>query len=176
MDKTCTRCGLHKFRCRIVPGRGTQPADILFIGEAPGKSEDIRGEAFVGPSGRILNSAIEKATKIAGLADAPPTVYITNVVRCRPTDEQGGKNRQPTIKEAWACREWLEEAYTLTQPRLVVLLGKVAETFAKQYYPAALCLYHPAYIIRKGGIGCPEYRVLVRNLANTLRDTFGEEE
>ncbi|GAG10072.1 unnamed protein product, partial [marine sediment metagenome] len=76
--KNCRKCGLYEFRRKIVFGRGKVPADILFVGEAPGKSEDLIGEAFVGPSGRLLDMAIKDAAKILGIKK-PPTFYVSNV-------------------------------------------------------------------------------------------------
>ena len=83
--KKCRACHLHKFRRNVVLGRGTLPADVLYIGEAPGKSEDLTGEAFVGPSGAMLDSLMLDATEQASLP-AIPRFYVVNTVLCRPTD------------------------------------------------------------------------------------------
>ena len=164
MLKNCKRCGLSEFRKNIVPGEGAQPAEVLFVGEAPGRSENVRGKPFCGPSGRILRQAIAKATEIAGLGEEP-SYFITNIVKCRPTDSKGGKNRIPTAKEAWACREWLNNDITKTQASIVVLLGKTAKSRSGILPKNALCLVHPAYILRRGGAESPEFGMFVRALA-----------
>ncbi len=160
----CTKCDLHKYRRHVVMGRGLKPAKILFIGEAPGKSENLRGEPFIGPSGKLLTLAMERAAKIAKM-NAVPSYYITNVVGCRPTDEINGPNRQPTEDEAWSCWPRLEEIYAEVSPRRVVFIGKVAEKFCKAAFPDGIPLVHPAYILRKGGTNSTEYRAFVRSLS-----------
>jgi len=164
---TCTRCGLHKFRRQVVLGRGTLPADILFVGEGPGKSEDLIGEPFVGPSGRLLDKALEKAKSIAKL-DSLPTFYISNVVACRPCDANHGPNRQPTGEEAWACWQRLEETYQEVKPKRVVLLGKIAEKYCKDAWPEATVLHHPAYLLRLGGESSTQFRAFCRNLSKVF--------
>ena len=180
---TCTRCGLCKFRRQVVLGRGEVPADILFIGEAPGRSEDLVGEAFVGRAGRILTKGITAAIEMAGRADDPPSFYITNVVACYPTDVQGGDFRPPTREEELACWDRLKMTARLVDPVHVVMLGKVAETACQDRFPGALKLRHPSYILRRGGTNSTEYRTFVRELCDLFtqqspkelgpRDLFG---
>jgi len=111
----CTRCGdLVESRSDIVSGVGDPDADLLFVGEAPGETEDREGEPFVGRSGQILDDAL------ADHALARADVRITNCVRCRPPD-----NRDPTDAELGHCREFLEAEVAAVDPRLVVALGKV---------------------------------------------------
>lgn len=160
----CNRCQLAKFRKMIVPGRGVKPADILFIGEAPGKSENLTGQAFFGKSGRLFNEAIVIATRLAQL-NKTPSYYITNVICCRPTDSLGGPNRIPTDAEAWACRPNLEATVSEVQPNMVILLGKVAEKYCKPMFPGAAKLPHPASILRRGGTPSPEFKAFVRDLS-----------
>lgn len=159
----CSDCGLSAFRKNIVPGRGEKPADILFIGEAPGKTEDLLAKAFVGPAGKILNAAIEKARALAKM-ESPPSFYITNTVWCRPCDEKGGPNRPPTSEEAWACWPNLERCYYEVAPTEVVFLGKVSKTYNQPAFPWGIHLVHPAYILRQGGEGSTEFRAMVRQL------------
>jgi len=166
--KNCTACGLQKLRRNVVFGRGRFPADIFFVGEAPGKSEDLIGEAFVGPSGRILDMGIIDAARIVGVK--PPTFYISNILSCRPTDVKRGPNREPTTEEAWACWPRLSDTYTLVQPKVVVFLGKVAEKFCKKTWPFGKALQHPAYIIRRGGTSSTEYRRFCRDLADVFEE------
>jgi DNA polymerase len=111
----CTRCSaLVESRRRIVDGTGPAEADLLFVGEAPGASEDERGEPFVGRSGDVLDDGLREA----GLARAD--VRITNCVRCRPPE-----NRDPTAEELSNCRPYLEAEIAAVDPELVVTLGKV---------------------------------------------------
>ncbi|MFB6172072.1 MAG: uracil-DNA glycosylase family protein [Haloarculaceae archaeon] len=111
----CERCAaLVESRSRIVDGVGPADADLLFVGEAPGASEDEQGEPFVGRSGSVLDDALRDR----GLSRAD--VRITNCVRCRPPE-----NRDPTAEELANCREYLDREIELVDPELVVTLGKV---------------------------------------------------
>lgn len=159
----CQACGLHKFRRNQVKGRGMIPAQVLFIGEAPGRSEDLRGEAMIGPTKRIIDSSVIQAAKLAGIL--PPSIYITNVLQCRPTDCKGGPNRKPTGEEAWACFPLLEQVYLEVAPERVVFLGRVAEKYCKAAWPDGVHLFHPAYLLRTGGKEGPEYKRFCRDLA-----------
>jgi DNA polymerase len=112
---SCARCPrLVESRSRIVNGVGPDDADLLFVGEAPGATEDERGEPFVGRSGDVLDDALCDA----GLARAD--VRITNCVRCRPPE-----NRDPTGAELDSCRGHLGRELAAVDPELVVTLGKV---------------------------------------------------
>jgi len=111
----CERCpALVESRSRIVNGVGPVGAALLFVGEAPGATEDERGEPFVGRSGDVL----EEALRDVGLARAD--VRITNCVRCRPPD-----NRDPTREELANCRGYLEHEIAAVDPELIVPMGKV---------------------------------------------------
>lgn len=111
----CERCpALVESRSQIVNGTGPTDADLVFVGEAPGATEDERGEPFVGRSGTVLDDALRDV----GLARAD--VRITNCVRCRPPD-----NRDPRSDELDNCREYLAEELARVDPELVVTLGKV---------------------------------------------------
>ncbi len=170
----CKKCGLHKFRRNQVKGRGEIPAKILFIGEAPGQSEDLRGKAFIGMSGRILNKGIERAAEMAGL-DKAPSFYITNSVQCRPTDEKNGNNRQPTSDEIRACRENLEDVYLEVRPSFIVFLGRVPERNLSKSFPGGIPLRHPAHLARRGGVASPEFRTFVRNLSEVFKKVRDED-
>ena len=170
MDE-CTRCGLHKFRRQRVVGRGQFPADVLLIGEAPGRSEELIGEAFTGPSGRVLNQGLREAY---ALSKVGCSYYVTNVVQCRPTDKKHGPNRPPTVQEAWLCMPNLEYVYRTVQPTQVVFLGREAERHCKKLWPGTPVLQHPAYLLRRGGSGCPEYRTFVIGLAEILKEVDSE--
>ncbi len=165
----CTKCKLHEFRKRQVVGRGWLPCDILFIGEAPGKSEDVRGLPFIGPSGITLNKGISNAVRQAHIKEAP-RYYITNVIQCRPCDERGGPNREPELDEFLACRKNLEEIYVAANPKRIIFLGKIAQKFLKRIHPGCSTLQHPAYINRSGGIGSPAFVTFVRNLSTIFKE------
>lgn len=111
----CDKCDLAKTRTNAVAGSGSYKSEIIFIGEAPGRNEDIRGEPFVGAAGKILSEALE----YAGLTRN--SVYITNVVKCRPPN-----NRQPNKLEIEACNNYLLEELDLIHPKIVCILGNTA--------------------------------------------------
>ncbi|MEW5802190.1 MAG: uracil-DNA glycosylase [bacterium] len=111
--KPCDYCQLSGGR--PVPGEGNPRADIMFIGEAPGKQEELAGRPFVGAAGRLLNSLLE------GIGLKREDVYITNVIKCRPP-----QNRDPLPAEIEACSEWLDEQIRAIKPKLIVLLGRHA--------------------------------------------------
>jgi len=174
---TCQNCGLWRTRKNIVQGRGDQQeAEILFIGEAPGKSEDIRGEAFVGRSGRLLDEAIRKAEKLAG-ASVP--YWITNIVACRPCDGRDQPNRPPKKEEIEACFGTLEEEIYFIDPRRIIYLGKTAgrmkQKIEKLGYAQGIAVPHPAYILRKGGKEAPEFMALSREIAEVIKSLRGKE-
>ncbi len=168
----CERCELCKGRKRVVLGEGACPADLLMIGEAPGPVEDTVGKPFFGRSGRLLGLAIQKAAELraldAGLDRSrarAPSYYITNTVACHPPI-----NRDPRPEEAWACWPRLREEADLVEPARVILLGKVAQTFCSAPWPEAVCLPHPAYILRRGGTQSTEYREFVAALIDTFKE------
>jgi DNA polymerase len=111
----CTKCGLCKTRTNAVPGKGNPNSDIVFVGEAPGKTEDERGEPFVGAAGKKLTDALEKS----GMSR--DSVYITNVVKCRPPN-----NRVPTEVERAMCMQYLEAELDAIRPKVVCILGNTA--------------------------------------------------
>jgi uracil-DNA glycosylase family 4 len=111
----CTRCELYISRTQVVPGAGSEEAQVLFVGEAPGANEDRLGIPFVGASGKLLDSMLA----VAGLERE--TVFIANVVRSRPP-----QNRAPKPREVRACAGWLAEQIRIIRPRLIVTLGRFA--------------------------------------------------
>ena len=110
--KTCKKCELCNTRNNAVPGIGNENADVVFIGEAPGKNEDLHGEPFIGTAGKRLNDALENA----GLRRS--SVYITNIVKCRPPN-----NRIPNDTERSMCINYLEEELRIINPKIICLLG-----------------------------------------------------
>ena len=113
--KTCKKCELCNTRNNAVPGIGNENADIVFIGEAPGKNEDLHGEPFIGTAGKILDDALENA----GLRRS--SVYITNIVKCRPPN-----NRIPNDIERAMCINYLEVELRIINPKIICLLGNTA--------------------------------------------------
>ncbi len=112
----CTRCGLCQTRHNVVFGVGKSDADILFIGEGPGEQEDLKGEPFVGPAGKLLDDMLS----IIDL-DRHQNCYIANIVKCRPPN-----NRDPLETEQEACIGYLQEQIRLIQPKIIVCLGRIA--------------------------------------------------
>ena len=111
----CKNCDLCKTRKNSVPGTGKQNADIVFVGEAPGKSEDLRGKPFVGTAGKKLDNAL----KNSGLVRTE--IYITNLVKCRPP-----KNRAPNNEEKIMCSDYLENELSIIKPKIICLMGNTA--------------------------------------------------
>ncbi len=111
----CTRCVLSENRTNTVPGEGNSDAEIVIIGEAPGKNEDESGRPFVGKAGDVLTETLDKA----GLKRED--IFITNVVKCRPPE-----NRDPRKKEVKKCRSYLERQLKEIDPSIIVPLGNSA--------------------------------------------------
>ena len=109
----CEKCALYKTRTNVVPGEGSPKAEIMFIGEGPGKNEDEQGRPFIGAAGKLLDKLIE----LIGLTRKD--IYIANVVKCRPPG-----NRDPLPEEVDACRPWLDQQIEIIKPKLIVLLGR----------------------------------------------------
>ena len=161
----CTACGLCRGRTQAVPGIGDRQATWLFIGEGPGFSEDQQGEPFVGPSGKLLDNML-----LAMQLRRGENAYIANIVKCRPTDDNG-RDRPPTLEEAAACRPFLDRQIALIQPEIIVALGKTAAMMLLNTDPQVslatmrgkahvyvtpdgreiplVATYHPAYLLRQ---------------------------
>jgi uracil-DNA glycosylase family 4 len=165
---TCTRCPLAEGRTQVVFGVGNPAADLLFVGEGPGREEDLAGEPFVGRSGKLLDRLMGEEI---GLTRAE--CYIANVVKCRPPN-----NRDPAPAEIEACRPYLAEQITLIDPAVIVTLGNFATKLLLESSRGIRELrgqvfergrarlvptYHPAYVLRAGGEAMAEMRAdLVR--------------
>ena len=111
----CTRCDLCKTRKNAVPGEGSPDADVMFVGEAPGRSEDENGRPFVGAAGKNLSAALTES----GMSRNE--VYITNVVKCRPPG-----NRIPSSSEKEACNDHLQAEISTINPRIICIMGNTA--------------------------------------------------
>lgn len=111
----CPLCRLARTRKNAVPGEGQLAAMIMFVGEAPGRSEDEKGRPFVGAAGRILDELLQKA----GIERSQ--VFITNVVKCRPPN-----NKVPEDDEVATCRPYLDRQIALIKPKVICILGRTA--------------------------------------------------
>jgi len=165
----CERCELHKTKTKDVPGVGNEKAEVMFIGEAPGKAEDEQGEPFVGAAGKFLTEMIE------GLGWKREDVYIANVLKHRPPN-----NRDPLPKEIEACWPYLARQIKIISPKLVVFLGRHA---LQRFFPSLsiskvhgtafkrewagheqvfLALFHPAAALYNG------------DMKDTLKEDFNK--
>lgn len=114
---SCTGCDLCKTRTNVVFGVGNRRADILFVGEGPGEQEDLQGEPFVGPAGKLLDDMLS-------IIDLDRSIcYIGNIVKCRPP-----RNRDPQEEEQEACIGYLQKQIELIRPKIIVCLGRIAAT------------------------------------------------
>jgi len=148
----CTRCKLHRGRTKLVFGDGNPKADLVFVGEGPGRDEDAQGLPFVGRAGKLLTQMIE------AMGLQRQDVYICNVVKCRPPE-----NRTPERDEVETCSPFLLRQLDAISPKVIVCLGSVAtqtllETnrgishFRGQWLDfrgtKLMATYHPAYLLR----------------------------
>lgn len=150
----CTRCQLHQGRTQTVFGVGSQSADWMIIGEAPGAEEDRRGEPFVGRAGKLLDEML-RAVNLSR-----DTVFIANILKCRPPN-----NRDPSAEEMASCRSYLARQIELISPKIILAVGRIAaqhllETDAplgslrgKKHQLVdgqvpVIVTYHPAYLLR----------------------------
>lgn len=138
----CTLCELSERRKSVVLARGKIPCDILFVGEAPGASEDVLRKPFCGPAGKLLDSIIAKAV--------PPgfKVAFTNLVACIPLDEDGAKTKDPPKKCIAACQPRLVEFMAMVKPSLIVHVGALAAKMTPDIDVPTVALTHPAAILR----------------------------
>lgn len=171
----CTACRLHQQRTNAVPGTGNPQAQVVFVGEGPGKNEDEQGIPFCGASGKLLDQLL------ASINLKREDVYITNIVKCRPPD-----NRDPLPDEKATCAPlYLEEQLKLIKPLLIVTLGrhalshfipnlKISEVHGqpKRYQGQVyLSLYHPAVALYNGSMRetLEEDFQIIPNLLNKIK-------
>jgi DNA polymerase len=136
----CTRCVLAETRTQVVFGVGRPTADLLFIGEGPGRDEDLAGEPFVGRSGKLLDKLVHQEI---GLDRSD--FYIANVVKCRPPG-----NRDPLPAEIESCRPFLEGQLELINPTVVVTLGNFSTRLLLQTTEGITRLRGRSYPFRGG--------------------------
>jgi len=155
----CTKCShLAAFRHTVVFGVGNPSADLMFVGEAPGADEDLRGEPFVGKAGELLTRIIET------MGFKRSDVYIANVLKCRPDMPKGSSgNRQPTPEEMQTCLPYLRAQIEIIQPKVMVALGGVAmrglfgtsdpmKSLRGRWHSfgniPVMATFHPSYLLR----------------------------
>lgn len=141
--KDCQKCPLGRQRGRICLARGVVPCDVLFVGEAPGPSEDALGRPFVGPAGALLDQMIERSL--------PDLVShsLTNIVACYPAEAKARGDNEPESDEIRACSPRLAEFVNICQPRLIVCVGGLAAAYV-DHGDTVPCtdIVHPAWILR----------------------------
>ena len=152
----CQRCKLAPHRTQLVFGVGNPQAELIFVGEAPGRDEDLRGEPFVGRAGQLLTEIIVKGMKLRR-----EDVYIANIIKCRPP-----QNRNPEPDEIASCEPFLIKQLGLIQPKAIVALGTFAAqallktrtpitrlrgTWADYQGIPLMPTFHPAYLLRNPG-------------------------
>ena len=179
----CKRCGLCETRKQAVPGVGSAYSGIVFVGEAPGADEDEQGEPFVGKAGQLLTRMIEAMDErklIPGLTLTRETVYIVNVLKCRPPE-----NRDPATREIEMCSPYLMRQLEALQPRVILCLGKFAAELllglkgtikdmrGKTYRwkgAKLIVTYHPAFCLRDPRSKAPVWEDLQRLAQEYLAD------
>jgi uracil-DNA glycosylase family 4 len=152
----CRRCKLWPGRTHLVFGVGNPRATVMFVGEGPGRDEDLQGEPFVGRAGQLLTDIITR-----GMGFRREDVYIANVVKCRPPE-----NRNPEPDEVESCEPFLKKQIDLIRPKIIVALGKFAvQALLKSKVPITrlrgvwhdyhgiklMPTFHPAYLLRNPG-------------------------
>ena len=157
----CQQCPLGSTRTNFVFGVGNPQADIVFVGEAPGQQEDLKGEPFVGRAGKLLDKIL------AAVSLSRDDVYICNVLKCRPP-----QNRDPLPSEVDQCEPYLKAQLALINPKLIVALGRVAAcTILKTKEPLKnlrnqtfkyegidlVVTYHPAALLRNSNFKQPTW-------------------
>jgi uracil-DNA glycosylase family 4 len=148
----CQNCALAQTRTNAVPGEGNPNAKLMFVGEAPGRDEDVKGRPFVGRAGQLLTRIIH------AMKFRRDDVFITNIIKCRPPN-----NRTPSGGEIEKCKAYLLEQIESIQPRVIVALGRVAANF---FIPGGQSIsamrgnfheygqmkimptFHPSYLVR----------------------------
>ena len=181
--RACKQCGLCTTRTNAVPGVGSARTGIVFVGEAPGADEDRLGEPFVGRAGELLTkmiAAMDEKKLIPGVKLSRETVYIANVLKCRPPE-----NRNPLPHEIEACSPYLMRQLEALKPRIICCLGKFAAELLLQlkgtiggmrgktyrWRGAKLIVtYHPAYCLRSPSAKRPVWEDLQRLAQEYLTD------
>ena len=160
--RDCHLCPLGDVSACRVLGRGTAPADVLYVGEAPGSSEDATGIPFIGPSGKVLDEWIAKIE----LRRPGTSSFVTNIVSCHPSE--GGETRPPAAKEIETCRTRLVELLPIVRPRVIVAVGSVSAAVRFEGYEC-VAVRHPSYLLRNKSRYAIESARAVATVCETLR-------
>lgn len=169
----CRRCSLGETRTNLVFGVGNRQAEVMFIGEGPGRDEDLQGVPFVGKAGQLLDDMLS-------IIDLDRTqVYIANIVKCRPPN-----NRDPLAVEQEACIKWLRQQTRLISPKIIVCLGRIAAkriidddfSITRQHGQwiekggiHMMAMYHPAALLRDD-TKKPDTFFDLKSLQKTIRE------
>ncbi len=186
----CQDCEeLVKTRAQVVFGAGNPEADLVFVGEAPGENEDIRGVPFVGRAGQLLDEVLKRNRL------SRQDVWITNIVKCRPTkisDSGRLENRAPLMGEIRSCQKWLDAELSVINPTAIVCLGgpsssviihksfKITQERGQwftdtMYAPFVIAAYHPAYVLRlHGELYDQAWEMLLADVADAKRKSIEE--
>jgi DNA polymerase len=171
----CRRCKLWSGRTHLVFGVGNPKARLMFIGEGPGRDEDLQGEPFVGRAGQLLTDIITK-----GMGLKREDVYIANVVKCRPPE-----NRNPEPDEVASCEPFLKKQIDLVRPEIIIALGKFAvQTLLQSKVPITklrgnwhsyhgiklMPTFHPAYLLRNPG----DKKLVWEDIKKVIKEMNGE--
>ncbi|GEM49879.1 uracil-DNA glycosylase [Deinococcus cellulosilyticus] len=155
--EVCKSCRLCQTRTKVVYGEGNPNTDLMFIGEGPGRDEDLSGRPFVGLAGQLLDQII------GAVQISRESVYIANMVKCRPPN-----NRNPEPDEVAACRPWLDQQLSIIRPKVIVTLGNVPTQYlmnirqgitrtrgnwydfhhSSGFTAHLMPIYHPAFLLR----------------------------
>jgi len=175
----CNKCALSVTRTNTVFGEGNPNAEIMFIGEGPGKDEDLTGRPFVGRAGELLTRIIEK-----GINVPRSEVFIANIVKCRPSiDGHMKQDRPPSTQETEACCNYLLTQIEIINPKVIITLGNPATKFILKTQEGitkirghfgdfngipVMPTYHPSYVIRNGGDKSPLRREVWEDIKKVL--------
>lgn len=195
----CQRCPLHLVRKRVVMVRGSIPADVVLVGEAPGESEDVLGQPFVGPAGKLLDKMVLAALSDSSIerdfGEGPaPTMCYMNLIGCIPkhyrkvVDADGYEKEvldkvTPTPTEIAACAPRLDGLMSLCKPKLIIAVGDLSQKQAKaqkweqlpysKFPPKVIHVLHPAFILRQdiSQQGLTIQKTII-NLANAFSELY----
>ncbi|MBI3950549.1 MAG: uracil-DNA glycosylase [Acidobacteria bacterium] len=177
----CPPCPNRKTRLQVVFGEGNPDAEIMIVGQGPGKVEEEEGRPFVGPAGMLLDRALEKV----GLKREE--LWITNIIKCRATKVENGKvkDRPPSAAEKRACRPWLEGELDIVDPNIIICVGAPAaqDVIDKKFKitqergqwregprgTRAIATLHPVYILRLRSVDEEAYQRAWESLVEDLR-------
>lgn len=174
---SCKKCHLWENNTNYVPGEGNPCSEVVFVGEAPGREEDVQGRPFVGTAGKLLTQMIENVLKLDR-----KDVYITNILKCRPPN-----NRDPQPEEVGACSPYLVRQLNAISPKVLVCMGKHAASFIFDMYNLhfpgiskvkgqlkevngmkIIAVYHPAAILYRPQLR-EDYEKDFEKIANLIR-------